>query len=85
MTTQQDIDDIKARNKRVEADKAWEVSLTRKSFITIFTYITIVIFLHIIGAANPWLGAIVPAIGFYLSTLTLPIAKRLWLQKVYKR
>lgn len=41
----QEIENIKARNKRVEKDKAWETSLTRRIFIAVSTYILVVVFL----------------------------------------
>ena len=37
-----DIEQIKQRNARVEADKAWETSLFRKILIAVLTYIVIV-------------------------------------------
>ena len=80
-----EIEKIKERNKRVEADKAWETSKTRKLIITIMTYIVIVIFLWSIDAPGPWLNAIVPTLGFILSTLTLSFLKKLWLEHVYKK
>ena len=36
---QSQIDEIKKRNARVGADKAWETSLTRKFTILVLTYI----------------------------------------------
>ena len=38
---------IKERNKRVELDKAWETSWTRKLCICILTYIVVVIYSHL--------------------------------------
>ncbi len=80
-----EIESIKERNKRVEADKAWETSITRRIIIALMTYIIIVIFLYSINAKSPWLNAIVPTIGFVLSTLTLPYFKKAWLKYIYKR
>ncbi|MBI3334070.1 hypothetical protein HYZ97_01150 [Candidatus Pacearchaeota archaeon] len=70
---------IKERNRRVEADKAWETSGIRKSIITVLTYLIILLFLASINVQRPWLHALVPALGFLLSTLTLPFVKRWWL------
>jgi len=72
------------RNERVTIDKAWETSTTRKILIGVFTYIVIVIFLTIIGLKNPYLNALVPTIGYILSTLSIPYAKRIWIKKIYK-
>lgn len=81
----EDIEQIKERNQRVEADKAWETSKTRRVIIALMTYIIIVIFLWSIEAPNPWLNAIVPTVGFILSTLTLPFFKNFWIKLIYKK
>jgi len=78
-----EIDKINARNKRVEEDKAWETSWSRKILILILTYIVIVIFFYISKLGNPFTNAIVPTTGFFLSTLTAPFFKKMWL-KYYK-
>lgn len=39
MNIQKEINQIKERNKKVEADKAWETSLSRKILIAILIYI----------------------------------------------
>jgi hypothetical protein len=76
---------IEERNKRVEADKSWETSYTRRILLFIFTYLAIGLYLNAINISQPWLNAIVPAVGFMLSTLTLPFFKRLWLKYAYKK
>jgi hypothetical protein len=76
---------IKERNKRVEADKAWETSKTRRAVIALMMYVVIVIFLWTINAPKPFVNAIVPALGFVLSTLTLPVFKNIWLKSHYKK
>jgi len=78
-----EIELIKQRNKKVETDKAWETSLTRKIILIIFTYLAIGLYLKAISVTNPWLNAIVPSVGFLLSTLTLPLFKNFW-QKYIK-
>ena len=80
-----EIENILERNKRVEVDKAWETSLTRRFILAVMTYIIIVVFLVLINAPYPYLTALVPAIGFILSTLTIPIIKRLWIRRVYRK
>lgn len=69
---------IEERNKRVELGKAWETSFTRKFFISLFTYMAIAIYMYAIGINNPWLNAIIPTVGFLLSTLTLSFVKGFW-------
>lgn len=69
---------IENRNKRVEQDKKWETSSTRRTLLIIFTYLAIGFYLAAINVSNPWLNAIVPALAFWLSTLTLPFFRKLW-------
>ena len=75
------ITDIENRNKRVEGDKAWETSNLRKVLIIILTYIFAVLYLTIADTTNPFFGAVVPCVGFFLSTQTLNIIKKKWLNK----
>jgi hypothetical protein len=69
---------IEERNRRVELDKAWETSFTRRLLILIGTYAILGFYLWAIAIPRPWLNAIVPAVGFALSTLALPPARRVW-------
>lgn len=80
----QSIEEILQRNNRVEIDKAWETSLTRKGLIAGITYVTVVIFLTTIHDDAPFIHALVPVGGFLLSTLGLPVVKRWWIQKYTK-
>lgn len=79
-----EIEDIKKRNSRVEADKAWETSGSRKVMVAICTYVVIVSFFYIAGLPNPLVNSVVPALAFILSTLTLSVFKKLWIKRVYK-
>jgi hypothetical protein len=80
-----EIKKIKERNVRVEIDKAWETSKTRKLLIILLTYAIISIFFIFIKIENPFSNAIVPTLGFFLSTLALPFVKNFWIKKVYKK
>jgi len=72
---------IEQRNKRVELDKAWESSVVRRVLIVLFTYISIGGYMWAIGIDKPLLNAVIPSLGFTLSTLTLPYFKQLWIKK----
>lgn len=72
---------IEKRNRRVEGDKAWETSSLRKILIIILTYFFAVLYLKIADTTNPFLGAVVPCVGFYLSTQTLNVIKKSWLRR----
>lgn len=76
---QQEIEAIKERNRRVEADKAWETSLTRKILILGLTYSVIVLFFLVADLPDPFINPIVPTVGYFFSTLTIPAFKKWWL------
>lgn len=74
-----EIENIKIRNKRVELDKKWETSYTRKNCICILTYIIVVIYSNMINKANNiFLSSLVPVIGFFLSTMSLRLIRKIW-------
>ncbi len=76
---------IKERNQRVESDKAWETSWSRKIVIAGVTYIAIALFFYITGFNNPWKGAVVPTVGFLLANMSIPFFKSLWLKYIYSK
>jgi len=72
---------ILARNRRVESDKAWERSLTRRGFIALLTYAGAYLFIRINAFPSPELQALIPAGAYILSTLTLPPLKKWWMDR----
>ncbi len=73
---------IEARNKRVELDKVWETSWTRRLSLALLTYLLIAAYLIIVVKKDrPFINALVPAIGFFLSTLVLSRLKTVWQTK----
>ncbi len=81
---EEEIEKIKARNRRVETEKAWEVSWTRKGMIAVLTYLVIAILFTFLGTPDPLSNAVVPSIAFVLSTLSGPIIKKFWLKNIHK-
>ena len=77
-----EIEQIKERNKRVELDKAWETSYTRKICICILTYLVVLLYSYMINKiSNIFLSSVVPVIGFALSTLSLKLVRNAWEKK----
>ena len=72
------VEAIENRNTAVTLDKQWETSWTRKLGIIGLTYIVVLIYLFVIGNDNPWINAIVPPVGFLLSTLALGWLRNSW-------
>ena len=73
---EEEIQKIKLRNRKVEADKAWELSWVRKFLIASLTYIAIVAYFYFAGLPKPFLNSIVPATAFLISTLSMSYFKR---------
>jgi hypothetical protein len=79
----QEIHAIIERNKRVEAEKAWETSWFRRILISVITYISACAFLTTINEdyTKAYLPAFVPAIAYILSTMTLGPVKKWWIAR----
>ena len=76
---EKEINNIKERNRRVELDKKWETSWTRKICICVLTYIIVVVYSYIVrNYDNIFLSSLVPVIGFTLSTLSLGYIRKIW-------
>lgn len=70
---------IKDRNGRVEMDKAWEVSWTRRLLIASITYVVACVWLLVISEKDIFLKAVVPTGGYLLSTFSIPYVKKRWI------
>jgi len=81
VNTKKEIESIKARNVRVEANKAWEVSWARRIMIAVLTYIVILLFFLVAALPNPFVNSLVPTLGFLISTLTIDLAKQEWIKR----
>ena len=79
MNVEEEIKQIKERNQRVEKDKAWETSWTRRICIMVLTYIVVICYSYIIRKYDEiFLSSLVPVIGFTLSTLSLKLVRKIW-------
>ncbi len=74
---EKEIENIKERNKKVELDKSWETSWTRKICIMILTYIVVIIYSYLIRKYdNILLSSLVPVIRIYIIYIILKIYKK---------
>ena len=72
MDLKKEIKAIKKRNARVELNKKWETSATRRACICVLTYFVVALYSFAIRYINNiFLSSLVPVIGFALSTLSL--------------
>jgi hypothetical protein len=86
MNLEERIAKIEERNKRVELDKKWETSFTRRISICFLTYIIVLLFSYFINTGNNiFLSSLVPVIGFTLSTLSVSVIRKIWLNVINKK
>ena len=78
LSLERELSIVKKRNARVETDKAWETSATRKVVLALITYFLTSLVFWLIGVERFWRNAAIPAVAFYISTLTLPAIKAVW-------
>jgi hypothetical protein len=77
----QEVEKIKERNSRVEKEKAWETSAVRRLTIVVLTYFVMICALTVIHNDNPFINAVIPTTGYFLSTLSIGVVKRWWVAK----
>lgn len=77
---EKEIELLKARNTRVEKEKAWENSWQRKLGIIVTTYFVMILVFWSLGNDAPFLNAVVPTLGYTLSTLSMGWMKKIFLK-----
>lgn len=80
-TLNEEINKIKDRNNKVEAEKAWETSLERKLSIIVLTYMIISLIMYFLSFDKPFLNAIIPTFWYLLSTLSISFLKKKYVEK----
>lgn len=84
MNCEEEIKKIICRNQKVEADKAWETSKTRKIIVAMATYFTMICVMYVLKMDNPFISAVIPTLGFILSTISANVVKNIWTKKFFK-
>ena len=77
----EEIESLKARNTRVETEKRWETSWQRKLGIIVTTYFVMILVFSSLGNSSPFLNAMVPTLGYTLSTLSTEWMRNIFLKK----
>ncbi len=85
MNVEQEIVLIKDRNQKVEAEKAWEVSLFRVTTVAVITYFVASVVMYVIRVEKYYLNALIPTVGYILSTQSLPLVKRAWIKRYLEK
>ncbi|MBI5621382.1 hypothetical protein HY933_00765 [Candidatus Falkowbacteria bacterium] len=80
-----DLQQIKERNARVEADKAWEISQSRKIIILVLTFLVVLLVFYFNNMEKPLWNALIATVAFWISTLSVSAGKKLWLKYTYKK
>lgn len=78
---EEELRQVGIRNERVDLDKAWERSFTRITLVMILTYLLIAIVFYLAAVPNFYFNAVVPTLGFFISTQSLPLAKNWWIKR----
>lgn len=78
---QEEVEKIKERNQRVEADKGWETSKIRTAFIALVTFVLVFIFMEFSPGQAPLPNALFAVIAYWISTETYGILKNWWLNR----
>ncbi len=76
---------LKMRNAKVEADKAWETSITRRGVIASVTYIIVALWLAMLGVGHYMFHALVPVAAYLVAMASLPMLKKYWMDKIYQK
>lgn len=82
---EQELSRIQECNLRLEADKAWEISLFRLVVISSLAYLITGFMFAAIGDPKCWIDALIPVGGYLLSVRSLPIIKQWWLERRYRK
>jgi len=85
MKIEEEIRKIKERNAKVEIDKAWEISKTRRIILAIFIYVFASLIFLSIKVPDPFLNALIPTCAFVISMASFPFFKEFWVKNIYKR
>jgi hypothetical protein len=75
-----EVGELRARNVRVEREKAWETSWTRRLVITGMTWLGAWVWLLGLGVDHAALQALVPSGAYAVSTLSIPVLRRWWIR-----
>jgi len=82
---QEQVAKLEQRNIDKDVGKSFESSWTRTCFIIAFTYIVIYLYLRFsLNVADPQKNAVVPAIGFTMSTWSMSLVKPVWARLTQK-
>ncbi|PIN84756.1 MAG: hypothetical protein COV47_05815 [Candidatus Diapherotrites archaeon CG11_big_fil_rev_8_21_14_0_20_37_9] len=84
MELEKEINLLKERNKKVEADKAWETSKTRRLILALSTYFIVYYFLTLINSPDQHFVSLVPAGAYLLQQYSMPFLKKIWAQRFHK-
>lgn len=72
------VEEIQRRNQEVETNKRWETSYFRRLSLLGITYLCTAIVFRAIGVQDYFANALIPTIGYFLSTLALPYLRKYW-------
>ncbi len=81
---EKEVKELQKRNARVDTNKAWETSLTRKLVLSALIYLLALGLFASEYDPHIYTDALLPAVAFLISTLTIQAVKNWWVKRVYK-
>lgn len=55
--------------------------MARRSIVAVMTYAIAAVLLYSMNLADPLLNALIPTVGYLLSTLSIPVIKKHWIAR----
>jgi hypothetical protein len=76
----EEVNGINKRNAEKDVNKEFEASWTRVIVIMLITYLALWAYMSFLKVKDPYLNAVVPTVGFNLSTWSLVPIKYYWMR-----
>jgi len=70
--------------KYIALQKKWDQSRIRITLNASGVYLVTVIFMHVLAIENPAVSALIPVFGYVITTISLPLVKKLWIKSYLK-
>ncbi len=69
--------------KSNDLNYAWNNSWFRRIMTAVLTYLVVLLFFVVGQLPRPLINALIPTVGFILSTLTIGYFKKIWIKYIY--
>jgi len=80
LTLEEQVQKLNLMQKYDELKSKWDRSLVRIIYVSTTTYLFVAVFMFILEVDNYLVNALIPSLGYILSTQTLPSIKKAWVR-----